>query len=343
MSELRFQTVPACAAERFIQLGSGLLDRMAADPATPPTLVVAELAGPALLLGRHQRATSALDRAKVEAAGLPVHRRIGGGRTLHLPEGSLGVYLALPRIGSLLAAPVGPDKFLNRYVRGLTGGLTLAGAAKGVHWFGRDFLSADSRQLGRISQDGLPEGPVLLEAFVSVHEPIDSGRAFSAYPEHEDPRADGPAPVALSEWLGEAADPQAIAGKIAEGYARVYGASVARWDEALPEGAAIVPAVDEAEEGFDDSGVADVPIGFAEALVKHDGAVIEQVRLRGDFIAPAFVLRDLEDQLVGCPLEFTAIGQKVDDAFQRPGAMVLGLRSLRVLADAVLAAAGRLG
>lgn len=341
MSELWLQTVPACTPERFVRLGTGLLERLEADPSQPPILLVAQLEGAAILLGRHQRASSALDLEKV--SDREVLRRVGGGRTVSVSGGTVGIYLALPRIGTLLSAPVGADKLINRYVRGLNAGLTLAGASRGVQWFGRDFLSADSRQLGRVSQDGLPEGPALLEAFVAWNDPILLSRDLVGYPDHEDPRAEGPAPVGLAEWLGDDAALETIASRIAGGFERAYGCSIIAHEGPLPEGGAPLPAAFEEEAGFEDSGFADVPIGFVEALVKHDGSRLLEVRLRGDFIAPAFVLRDLEAQLVGCDLDFTSIGKKIDQAFARPGATVLGLRSLRVLADAILAAAGRLG
>src|SRR5690606_7251868 len=106
--------------------------------------------------------------------------------------------------------------------------------------------------------------------------------------------------------------------------------------------AAIEPPVAEEESGWEESGVADVAIGFVEALVRTEGERIAAARLRGDFIAPAFVLRDLEAALAGSPLVFDAIGRHVDEAFHRPFAAILGVRSLRVLADAVLAAAAAL-
>jgi hypothetical protein len=94
-----------------------------------------------------------------------------------------------------------------------------------------------------------------------------------------------------------------------------------------------------AQEGFSDSGVADVAIGFVEAWLRHDAGPILAVRLRGDFIAPAFVLRQIEQRLIGCPLDFASIGARIDEGFGQPRAAVLGLRSLRILAEAVLAAA----
>jgi hypothetical protein len=84
-----------------------------------------------------------------------------------------------------------------------------------------------------------------------------------------------------------------------------------------------------------------VPIGFVEGLVRHDGERVIEARLRGDFLAPAFALRSLEQDLAGAPLAFAALGSRVDAAFRVPHAFLIGVRHLRVFADALLAAAGR--
>ena len=104
----------------------------------------------------------------------------------------------------------------------------------------------------------------------------------------------------------------------------------------------LLPTVWEDETGFEESGVADVPVGFVEALVKVDGDRVGEVRLRGDFVAPAFVIQSLENELAGKPLDFRTLGTAVDEAFQRPFAAMLGVTRMRVFPDAVLAAAGRL-
>lgn len=340
MSTLAWTTLAGCTPERFARIGAGLLAHMDERPDAVPQLVIAELAGDALLLGRHQRVSSALSRDAV--AGLELVRRLGGGRTVRAGAGTIGVLLAVPSTGALLPAPVGADKVINRYVRGLLAGLSLAAGESAVHYFGRDFLSAESRQLGVVSQDGTPRGAAIFEAVVGVERNLALDPALVCYPAHEDPRAAGPEPVALAALWKQAHSFAEIADRIVTGYTRVYGCEAVRSAEALPEGAAPAPAVSEDEAGWEESGVADVAIGFAEALVRHDGATVGEARIRGDFVAPAFAVRQLEAQLAGCPLTFEAVGARVDAAFRQPGAAVIGLRSLRVLADAVLAAAGKL-
>lgn len=336
---LLVELAPDCDPERFVRLGAGLLEEVAADPT--PRLLLAELAGEAILLGRHQRARSALDRSAWEASGLPIARRPGGGRALVAGAGRIGLYLALPRPDALLDGPIPADRVINRYVRGLLGGLTRAGAESGAHYFGRDFVSSESRQLARLSQDGLDGGPTLFEALIGVTESIDLPPSLVGYPVHSDPRAEGPPSVTLEELWREPRSFSALAEAIVESYEKAFGVEAERAKEASAP-AELAPEVWEEEAGFESSGVADIPIGFAEALLKHRDDRVQEVRFRGDFIAPSFAIRALEAELPGTPLDFHALGEKVDALFRREGAGVLGLRGLRIFPDAVLAAAGKI-
>ncbi|MBS2028399.1 MAG: hypothetical protein JST54_10880 [Deltaproteobacteria bacterium] len=267
-------------------------------------------------------------------------RRNSGGRALHIGEGTVGVLLALPEMGALLSQPLAPSKVLNRYVRGLLAGLTRAGAPEGAHYFGRDFVSARGQQLAVIGQDNGTRAAIF-EALIALDRPLELDAGLNAYLPHLDPRVAGPPHSTLSALAGMPITCDALAEAIAAGYAEVHSAQLERVD--LPSvSAELEPPVDEHEEGFSDSGVADIPIGFAEALVQHDGERVQRARLRGDFIAPSFVMRELERALEGCPLTLDAVGQRVDQAFHQPGACIHGLRELRVLAEAVLAAAGKL-
>lgn len=328
----------ACPPDRFVRLGAGLLARIGDDPR--PRLLLAELEGEAILLGRHQRAASALDRKSVEDAGLPVFRRPGGGRALTAGTGRLGLYLALPQPDALLDSPIPTDRVINRYVRGLLAGLARAGAEQGAHYFGRDFVSSESRQLARLSQEGRADGATLFEGVVAVTESVELPLALGGYPVHSDPRADGPPPVTLEELGGAPPAFPALVEAVVGGYEKAFGVQAEQVGDAT-EPAAIEPPVWEEEGGFEESGVADIPIGFAEALVRHDGERLRAVRFRGDFIAPSFTVRAMEEELVGLPLSFPALGERVDAIFRRPGAGILGVRGLRIFPDAVLAAAGK--
>lgn len=322
--------LPPCPPARFVMLGAGLL----ATPPAVPTLVVAPLAGEALLLGRHQRLAGALERKNLGER--EVLRRNSGGRTLAVGPGTVGVLLALPDMGALLEAPLAPSKVLNRYVRGLLAGLSRAGAPGGAHYFGRDFVSAQSKQLAVIGQDNGPRA-ALFEAFVAVEQPLALPAGLNGYPEHGDPRAAGPEHATLSGLRGAPIGIDALAEALFAGYAETYRAERQAAPSNLPE-AELAPAHED-ESGWLSSGVADIPIGFLEALLQKDGDRVAAARLRGDFLAPEFVIRQLERDLAGLPLQFEQLGARVDAAFHQPGAFLFGTLELRLFADALLAAA----
>lgn len=337
MAILEFALLQGCPVERFVQLGAGLLQRADANPDLPPALLVAGLDGEALLLGRHQRLASALQ----PPAPAPVVRRNSGGRTLAAGKGRLGVALALPHPGVLTGERLGFDKVLNRAVRGLLVALTRCGAPGGAHYFGRDTVTARSQELARVGQDGTSRA-ALFEAFVAHTASLAIAPARTGYPQHGDPRADGAPPATLAGMRGEALDLTAVLEAIPAGYAQAHGLTLRPLpDDALREAPLLPPAAED-ERGLESSGVADIPIGFVEALVALKEGRIARARLRGDFLAPAFAMRRLEESLVGAELRFEALAPLVDAAFHQPGAFSLGLRELRVLAEALLAAAGQL-
>jgi lipoate-protein ligase A len=333
MPAIHVARIPRCDPARFARIEAGLLRH----GWPKPLLVLAGIAEPAVLLGRHQRARSAVDVERAHARGLPLVRRAGGGRSLVVGEGVLGVFLYVPPADPLAAPGTPAERLLNRHVRGLLAGLRGAGA-RSAAYFGRDFVSAEGRQLALVSQETTAGGGAAFEALVAASRPLPVPHDLTRYPPHRDPRAGGPRPVSLAELSGRAPAFEELATAIEQGYSAAHEREPVRAAGLLPE--AELPAAAEDEEGFAESGLVEVPIGFAEALVRHEAGRVVRARLRGDFVAPAFVVAGLEADLDGAPLAFAELGRRVDAAFRRPGAFVHGVRELRVLADAVLAAAG---
>jgi hypothetical protein len=334
MGALRTIIVTGCAAEQFGRLALALEDQQVGAP----TLLVAEIADDALLLGRHQRAASAIDAGGARARGLAVARRAGGGKAVRVAPGTVGVLLAVPPGGWTEA--LSPDKVLNRCVRGLLGGLPSAGATGGAFYFGRDFVVWQRQQIAVVSQDGNAGGTKLFEALVATEAPLALPASLSRRPEHDDPRAGGPPHACLSTaWAaaGRRRGFEEIARALVAGYARLLGATPMPEPDAPAPGPPLAPPVDEDEAGFVASGPVQVPIGFIEALVRREGDRIGEARLRGDLIAPAFAVVDLEASLSGRPFTLEAIGPLVDAAFTRREATLIGLRELRVIAESFVA------
>jgi hypothetical protein len=296
------------------------------------------LAGDGLPPGRPRRARAALRLDGVRSSGLPLVRRAGGGRTLGAGGGTLGVFLSVPP-GVALLPPVGPDRWMNRAVRGLLAGLRHAGA-KDAAYFGRDFVSSQGLRIAAVGQEGTADGGAALEALVAVERTLAVPEALVRYPAHRDPRAGGPAPGSVAAIAGGPRDAAEVGDAVARGWGEALACDLLDLDPpaaaALPEAPA--PPAEEDEAGLAESGLAEVPVGFVEALVRQDGGRISLARLRGDFLAPAFVVEALERSLAGSPATFAEVGRRVDEALALPGAFVSGLDARRILADAVLEA-----
>ena len=336
MDALPLYDAGSCPVDRFLALEQWLLQRAESEPPHGPCLAIARLQGKAHLLGRFQRASSSL---KAGTEPLPTHRRLSGGRTLAVGEGVLAVALVVPRMGDLLDGPIPPARFINRYVRGVLKGLTRAGAPNGAHYFGRDFISAESQQVAVVGQQN---GPLagLLEVFIAVTSALALPTQNHGYPEHADPRAGGPPHTTLMNLRTSSTTLDGVAKAVSVGIAELYGRElqpVAPLPELAPW--SDVPPVLEEDAGWASSGLAEIPIGFVEALVQMDGEVLRAVRFRGDFIAPDFVIRGMEEGLVGLRPRLAEVGKVIDAAFHQPGAFILGVNELRLFADAVLEAA----
>ncbi len=309
---MKLAIVERCAPARFVRIGRGALER------GERVLLVAELTGDAILLGRHQRARSAVD-----PLGRPLLRRLGGGRALAVGEGTAGVLV--------VERPSFPaEKTLNRLVRGLMAAL------RSLHlrpfYPGRDFVSVDQRQVASVSQDGTPGGAVAFEAYLALTRPLALPPGVNRYPAHRDPRAGGPPHSTVAEISSAPCTFGSVAGAIAAGYGALGDAT------ALAEDDEPDPAVLEEERGFAWSGVADVPIGFVEALVRKEGDRLLEARLRGDFIAPAFILRTCERALAGCPIAPRELADCVNEGLGAPGAAVHGVKDSSIFVEALLAA-----
>jgi hypothetical protein len=153
---------------------------------------------------------------------------------------------------------------------------------------------------------------------------------------HADERAAGPPPATLADLGGRAPSLDEVADALMRGWCEAHGREPVPLDGELPE-APLPPGLED-ETGLSESGPVEVPIGFVEALSGAAAGRLVAPRVRGDLMAPAHVLSALEASLEGAPVDALAIGQRVDAAFRLPGAFAHGLRGLRPLADAVLAA-----
>lgn len=340
MLPLHLAVLPGCDPARFARLGAGLLTH----GHEVPVVAVASFATEAFLLGRHQRASSSVDLPAAASAGMPVLRRTGGGRTLLVGPGAVGLLVYTPPGQQLAPTPFAPDRTTNRYVRGLLAALRRLGAGHSA-WFGRDFVSNDGRRVATVAQEGTGEGALLLEALIAVERDLALPGTLAVARTHSDPRAEGPPPVSLVDLSGRVAGLDEVAATLAECFGQLGNREPLLLEADLP-GAEHPPARED-EVGLAESGPREIPIGFLEALAGVANGRLIGPRIRGDFVAPAETLRALEASLEGAPIEPAGIGQRVDGAFHGPGAFLQGVTRLEDIALVVnlagRAAAARTG
>jgi hypothetical protein len=243
-----------------------------------------------------------------------------------------GLLVYSPPGQQLAPAPFSADRTTNRYVRGLLDALRRLGAANAA-WFGRDFVSSDQRQVATVAQEGTAGGALLLEALIGVESPVELPAGLRVGRPHSDPRAGGAPPASLRERSGRDVPLDEVAATLAEGYGRLGGREPLLLSADLPEEEP--PPAREDEDGLSESGPQEIPIGFLEALTGVARGRLVAPRIRGDFIAPAEVVRRLESSLDGAPLDAEGIGRRVDEAFHGPGAFLQGVTQLGDIARVV--------
>ncbi len=343
---------PAVSPARDLAIQRHLLAQMERPrdgSARPPILHLGWIAGSAIALGRFQRRRMAL--AASVPSTVPVLVRPTGGRTISMATGQLSLSLAMTDPSALLppgSGAIGPEKVINRYVRGVLGGLQKCGLR--AYFFGRDFLSIDRKHGGYVSFEVAPGGATLFHALISVEASTALPPGWNGYPGDGGNRADPPLTTISAEKPGEWSR-DTIEDAIVSAYARLQ--------EVEPRERTFSPLevtlLGERESGvvwqhdgdedrdveWSDSELMPVACGWLQASVQIvQGRFLGAVRLSGDFMAPSGAVDALERGLKLVPIEWREIGLVVDRVFGAAGQPIVGVRQLRVIPDAILAAAG---
>lgn len=317
-------------------------------------VIVADWVGDVVLLGAHQRRSSAL------AAGSSgrVLRRATGGVAVAAGDGTLYACLTLPEPSALV--PCAMDRFLNRHLRGVLRALTKMGMR--AHYMGRDFVSVLHRPAVWVGWDRNGSGGCRLELIASVSRSFALPRALDGYGRRERPPLSGKEPITLVDVSTTARDASEIRERLVE---RLPAALVSFPESLGGSGQPTLPLVvngpSQAERlavearvaridalaGEDDGDLVwsrpvEDAIGFVEAGVRlrADGSVA-RARVCGDFYAERGGMAALEGALCGLPPSPDAFGAAIDGAFG-PGRYVIeGLATLRSIQSALLDAADR--
>jgi hypothetical protein len=335
---------PPLTAERWPALVAALW------PLAPerPICLLAPLAGDAILLGRDQCAPTVLGAAPPP---LPVARRATGGRALRAGQGAFALLIVQPHSGALLpdGRPVPASKIVNRAVRPLLGALASLGVSAG--YFGRDFVSVGGRPVAHVSWDARRAGPALFEAIVGVERPVLFADAYPGAPAAPAGEAPWAALAEVAPTVPRLPASDALCAALRRGFEVRLGTAPGEPQPAPEPAVPSWPGVDE-ELPPRASSLREVPIGRVHARVEIDELaprrlalpegtrVLARARLLGDFQADAESMSDLHERLRGCPATLLEVGGHIDRLFS-PGSAgtLVGVRSLRPLADSILEAA----
>ena len=280
----------------------GVLDRPLTHDAE---LILAHPDAEAVLLGAFERDTASVVCAQM-CAECTVHRRGSGGAAVTIGPGTLWMSLALARTDALV--PCTPDKLLNRYVRPLLRALGRVGAL--AHYFGRDWVSVAHRPAAAIGfAHDTSTGRAAIEAFVAVSSPFAIADRASFLSK---------SPGTLVELLGKPVDMAKLARAVADAYA--------------PEAEALelsAVAVSTAVPASEPPWAACVDEAIGELGAGPDAA--GRFRVGGQLMVSRDALASLEARLAaGEPVEAA-----IDAALAAPGVALMGVKSLRSLADVI--------
>lgn len=286
---------------------------------------------------------------------ITVARRLSGGRVVPGGDGFVNFSLIVPhRSAPFSDEPyhLAPFQVLNRHVRGLLHGLKTAGID--VFYPGRDLVTVEQHPLAWISFSVEDNGAVVCEGGVSVQ------RDFSLLPYLLD-RVDPNGTISsqffmpdqvtnLERLTGTAPAFSQIAALIRNGYAEQP--NFACLDEDLSHRER--EQIDRSAAASSDSSDAwlhswplrsDLPFHASTTITLGNldirfsvsqNQTLKEVHFGGDFLAPSATTMLLQRSLSGCPLEYTALWEVIEQTFLHPQHYMLGLRHMRIIPDTIL-------
>jgi lipoate-protein ligase A len=329
---------PALAPDDLLGLELHLLDAIGARE-TAPVLLIYASPGREISIGRYH-----LYGGPAERDGINVTRRLTGGRVVGAGQGWLGLGLILPTRTALLKEEdtrLKPDQIMNRYARGLLGGLR----ALGIDCFypGRDTITFEQRELAMCTFETDAAGAMLFEASIAhnrgmeelVHdlERIDRDGALSCR------MYDAASATKVVRELDRDIYFEEIADAIASGYQSSLGETRRRELTAVETAQAQHRGRALANSNWLRGRVAGPSMTLRNRIASQLGAIeaaaalkddkkIETIRLSGDFIANSPAIAELESELCGRRLDLPSISHAVTKTFGHDGNFFLGAGEL---------------
>ncbi|MBN2722452.1 MAG: lipoate--protein ligase family protein [Deltaproteobacteria bacterium] len=309
-----------------------------------PTLIINTISEPAILLGRYQNEASTL---KEEAWKYPVLRRLSGGQAVFMDKGSVFITFILPEYSKYLKAQTirSVPKILNDIMLSAfrTEGLSLSLAAA-------DVLTKRGYEVGGVGFE-ITEKTAVCECWLGMNSSLKLPEGTNAYPALSD-EAFTRKPIAITEILDDSTFPQwdqtmaeIISLKMRwERYKVVE--STWKWLDreriaGLKSRVTIdKPTSENSELTF--SRLIEDYIGFVQAAVSTtEGRMFQEVKIFGDFLADSAGIALLEEKLRWSPVKKRPIALIIDDILGNQGHVILGLKRLGTILEAIMDASGK--
>lgn len=341
MAALDMIVAPALGADALVGLELHLLERVVTGE-TPPVALIYSSPGRKTSIGRYH-----LYAGPAERTGIGALRRLTGGRVVGAGAGWLGLALILPNRTALLkedASRLKPDQIMNRYARGLLGGLRKLGLD--CFYPGRDAITFERREIAMCSFETDASEAMLFEAMLAVNRGMDD-----VVHDLEQIDPDGAIPYRMYtpesatnvvRELGREVAFDELADAIAAGYEGILGETRRRELTALEtarateRSRALVASrwlnnrmpMELPSKAIKKNRIA-AQLGTIETAValESDGTIAAAM-LSGDFIANSSAITELENELVGQRLDLGSVSHAVTKTFGHGGNFFLGAGEL---------------
>ncbi len=334
-------------AEHSLAATTYLMEAVARDRTHgSPWLLVSRPTSAAVVLGRFQSGR-AVNFAGCRDAGLPVFRRLTGGTVVWLGPGTVHYALAFPLKGGPLDCR--PRQILQKYGAAVTAMLT-ALRLKG-RYFGKDLVSSGDQPVGLLSFELDASGVGLIEAIIGVDRVVRPAGELLGQGDYSLRDEDVLGTLqGLRPDLGEDEIPDA-ASRAASG---LFGCQIHQRPFLPLEYERIKMLVRRHKVSESDemdgrnygkrwhSGPVAESIGVVDATVGvTQGHFLTDVSIHGDFMADSPGLAQLEERLRMCPIERRQVALIIDEVLGAPNHVILGIRRLGSILDAILEAASK--
>lgn len=315
--------------------------------ANPWLLISRPISKACLSLGRFQREGSATDFQEAEKLNIPILRRISGGTSSLLGEGFIHLAFAV----ALKDSPIhsDPRQFLQKHSSLVVKSLSVLGLK--ARYSGRDLITIDDSPVAVVSFDIDENRIALLECIIALEKPIVPDEKLYGYPSQvrESPKRDNY--TCLNEIDPDITYEKLISAvkasvqesmKVNLEFRRFNPLekerirSLLRKVNVKPPSTGSMPAYLKrwVSRPIEES------IGFVESSVGvTQGRFLKEVSIQGDFMADSAGIKILEEKLKMCPIKRRQIALTIDDVLGSPEHVILGVRRLGSILEAIMDAA----